>query len=684
MKMKIATIEKNYYGFHLKGSRVLKLMMDNETPHIDLLVRESIQNSADATRDDRNYCSISFKMCEFDNYELAFSLEGVDESLYERYGCTSRKALAIIDRNTTGLLGEPYEDKNNHNNLYKLVYSFLESDKDDVSGGSWGIGKSVYYRFGIGLVFYYSRTYEHGKYCHKLAGAIIENEESEHALLKKNPNNLGIAFFGNELRSGNSVRSIPIVDEKCITDFLNIFGLSPFQNDETGTMVLIPYFSEANILMIRSSEENAYWENSFELSLSVSVQRWYFPRLNNREYKGKYIRVRINETPIELNPFFSVMQNLYNGTVEDAFRLDVNASNFHGFLGSFFYKKFTQEELKVMVPPDNLPSPYALLDIRTNSESVDNEAIVFYTRKPGMIVTYDDTRTFTTLKTPPNEYIIGVFVLNDDSSYKNEKIGMYFKECEKANHKSWNDYSASTKIKEIINLKSKPFKTIKNQISKKLSLQFDQPIPEEVVTKNSALQKKLGELLLPPEDFGEEPTTKRKKPKEKPPLIEMKKEKRIVTYFNGFFDGRPSYTFQAYLKSGEQFICRIMVKTASVKYQLNEWDDFDFTLPCYFRSLQIDGYILKKMNFNLLLKLDFTRENFTKGFVKNDGNKERIFHLATVLTPKTNKVGGFVLRNYSSEELRMTINTFLEPLDETTEFVFSNTLSRMGGTVNGG
>lgn len=680
MKMKIQVLRKSDYGFHLKGSRALNLMMDNETPPIDLLVRESIQNSADAVRQDKKFCSISYKLNEFANLDLANVLEGAGNSLRSIYGNTRRVVLAITDRNTTGLLGAHYEDVGNPNNFYKLVYSFLESGKDDDSGGSWGIGKSVYYRFGIGLVFYYSRTYENNRYKHKLAGAIIENEESSHALLKQYSSSLGIAFFGEEGEGLNgSIRSIPVTNEDEIAEFLDIFNLRPFVDDETGTIIIMPYFNCEKTISKKNYEENVYWDNNFDLSLSMSIQRWYFSRLNNEKYNGKYIRVRVNDKPVSLNPFFQTMQELYNGDIEDAGKFSVSQSALNQELGFFHYKVFDKSELKVLTQPDNLPSPYALLDINKSEENEENEAIIFYLRKPGMTITYNDSRMFTSLKTKENEYLIGVFVLNDDSSYRNEKVGSYFKEGEKANHGLWRDYSTSPKIKEIITLRSKPFKVIRNQINKELNSKFGNQVIEETTSTNSALQKKLGEMLLPPEDFGKEPTIKRKKTSAKPPLSDLKKEKRVLPLFNGFINGKPSYTFQVFLKPEEQYSCKILVKTTTKKYTLEDWDSFDFVAPCYFSSITVDGYQLNKMNFNLLFNISLAKDDGTRPFIKYDGNRDPIFKITTVTTPVSKKICGFKLTNPSSDELRMSFNILLEPVDETSEFVFSNSISRIGG-----
>ena len=59
--LKIDVVKEGVYGNTICGSRFLKLLMDNETPALDILVRESIQNSFDATIKDKTfYCNRKF------------------------------------------------------------------------------------------------------------------------------------------------------------------------------------------------------------------------------------------------------------------------------------------------------------------------------------------------------------------------------------------------------------------------------------------------------------------------------------------------------------------------------------------------------------------------------------------------------------------------------------------------
>lgn len=58
------------------GSSLLKLIQNNDMPVLDLLVRESIQNSLDARKSDVKYVDVNYLTGAFDNHKLSAELEG--------------------------------------------------------------------------------------------------------------------------------------------------------------------------------------------------------------------------------------------------------------------------------------------------------------------------------------------------------------------------------------------------------------------------------------------------------------------------------------------------------------------------------------------------------------------------------------------------------------------------------
>lgn len=141
------------------GSSLLKLIQNNNMPALDLLVRESIQNSLDARKENSRYVEVDYLTGKFNSEKLSQELEGITSSLRKRFPEKQYDFIAVRDFNTVGLTGEMDYKKvkdNKYGNLLKLIYEICKPQETEGAGGSWGIGKTVYFRIGIGLVIYYS------------------------------------------------------------------------------------------------------------------------------------------------------------------------------------------------------------------------------------------------------------------------------------------------------------------------------------------------------------------------------------------------------------------------------------------------------------------------------------------------------------------------------------------------
>src|SRR5574344_1603561 len=104
MKMKIRILEKG--PMILTGSKVLKAIMDNYTPPIDLFVRESIQNSADQIMEDKAFGRIQYNIGNFNNTSLTSCLESISGKINSLFKEKTYKFISISDSNTYGLLGD--------------------------------------------------------------------------------------------------------------------------------------------------------------------------------------------------------------------------------------------------------------------------------------------------------------------------------------------------------------------------------------------------------------------------------------------------------------------------------------------------------------------------------------------------------------------------------------------------
>ena len=69
------------------GSSLLRLIQNTSTSTLDLLVRESLQNSLDAARSDKDYVGVNFKVGEFEAAAFRQAFSGAGSSF-----CFSRRA----------------------------------------------------------------------------------------------------------------------------------------------------------------------------------------------------------------------------------------------------------------------------------------------------------------------------------------------------------------------------------------------------------------------------------------------------------------------------------------------------------------------------------------------------------------------------------------------------------------
>ena len=310
------------------GSSLLRLIQNHEMPILDLLVRESVQNSLDASlsRERSAYVDVHFYTGSFDPIRLGQRLEEISEALRSRYGTKEQSFLAIRDIGTMGLTGPLHFDQvrnNEFGNLLKLVYEISKPQQREGAGGSWGLGKTVFFRVGIGLVLYYSRIKVGRNYESRLAACLVEDEKASNALLKSSSHlDRGIAWWGQEYGKNSTV---PITDEEKIREILDMFSICPYTDDQTGTTIIIPFVSEQDLLLDASDldasskkHQNYPWMQNAAEYLILSLQRWYAPRLMNPSYaQGKYLRAFVNDEPITVNtmfPIFQTIQSLYNRT----------------------------------------------------------------------------------------------------------------------------------------------------------------------------------------------------------------------------------------------------------------------------------------------------------------------------------------------------------------------------------
>lgn len=591
------------------GSSLLRLIQNQDIPLLDLFVRESIQNSLDASSNEDGKVNVNIQVGEFCAKDLNKHFERIENGLNIRYINTVPKFIAIRDSGTTGLTGPVrYEDVKNNNfgNLLKLVYEICKPQSNEGAGGSWGLGKTVYFRIGIGLVVYYSRIFEKGRYQSRLAACLVEDETKQNALIPHSGGvKRGIAWWGKKegiLRNS----TIPLDNEQEIQRLLDVFGIKSYTEDETGTTIIIPYIDEEALLSEvyaknEPSLEKPYWANCIDEYLRVAVQKWYAPRLSNVLYPyGAYLSPSINGEKIKVSdmlPLFRYIREFYilatgnvldeeslvrceNVIIDD--QLYEESINLRGVLnttsaGKFVYARLTRKQLQ-MDPPMNNKSPYQQISNISIPMDGGNSPIIMYTRRPGMIVGYDYDGTWTHRmpKSGAGDYIIGLFVVNSMNTLKNlmdprtgkvMTLEEYIRQGEKADHASWTDRNISGNNPRIV---SNIQKNIINKIKKK----FSEPVKEIYEKQNIGLSQSLGNLLLPDADFGSAAT---------PPTILPGKKRRTPSHRNSrkstftltggpyYSDGKVSFDFELVLKKKNcQLVLQVL--TDFKCYQANEWE----------------------------------------------------------------------------------------------------------------
>ncbi|MCG4788632.1 hypothetical protein L0N33_25225, partial [Roseburia faecis] len=70
-------------------------------------------------------------------------------------------------------------DELTKSNFFKLVFGLGKNQEANGAGGSWGLGKTSYFRIGCGIVIYYTRIKAEQDYEERLIASLIEDPRSE-------------------------------------------------------------------------------------------------------------------------------------------------------------------------------------------------------------------------------------------------------------------------------------------------------------------------------------------------------------------------------------------------------------------------------------------------------------------------------------------------------------------------
>lgn len=522
------------------GSGALKALQNDNLPVLDLLVREAIQNSSDAAIGVKGKrFDVKFNVRKFCPARFNKILRSLAPVLDNRHPEEQTEFLEIRDTRTSGLTGPVrLADLNplDHGNYFKLVFDTGKEQTASSSGeagGSWGYGKSVYYRVGIGLVVFYSQISAGDGYEERLIVSLMEHEAAGESLLREICSDpIGRAWWGKR-DPQNEKELLPLTDPQEIQEILDIFGLERFDEGQTGTSIIIPYIDKAKMLEgiipddcgISDDEKSlCIWKDSVEKYLELAVEKWYAPKIFNKNLSSysdqKWLAVWVNGNAVDntngpygMRPLFQLVQELYTTALSYNAGQKYESSKFEGIecvsvpsnkveggkSGHVAFVRISQDKLS---QGGNMLRPYIYL--RLFNRSVVNDPIVMFARTPGLVLDYKvDGKWAKGLSKPESddEYIFAFYVPNCNlhlvnkekvlGEFAGKSFGEYLRKCEKSDHMEWDDKSGLT---IVANLKNQMVSKINNKLN------ADNEAPVEGTT--SKLAGKLGHRLLPKLGFG--------------------------------------------------------------------------------------------------------------------------------------------------------------------------------------
>lgn len=514
--LQIKKAPNNPQGMYQDGNSILRSLQNNSLPKIDLIIRESLQNSLDAQLRSEKETVVDININKFESENLANYFEGIDKTLLNKYP-GEQILLAISDKKTKGLTGDFKTndiEKLENSNFHKLIFGLGKNQEEEGAGGSWGLGKTSYSLIGSGIVIYYTKIkLEDNTFEERLIAALIENpKDNKRRLLPKGER--GIAWWGRYYKD-DSETIYPITDTEEIERILGVLGLKRYEQD-TGTTVIIPYLQSDKEITTKE------WESE----VRMAVQRWYGPRILNDSYSeitGNTI-LKCTVNGVTLHPDFFVfdsafryVRDLYTSALsgksicneiqtKPVFGRKRSFKNENEPIGYLSFIELSTKELK-MLPPDNERSllEKCLLIDKGASKKGQSNIVVAYSRKPGMIVSYNNDPNWVpdiTLK-DEDSYILAFFVPKSKTKLSNFMINQgftdlesYLRGIENADHASW--YKEPKGITVVKYIREDIIKILKDSYSGEDDLQN--------ISRATYLSQKFGSIFMPPRGFGKQST----------------------------------------------------------------------------------------------------------------------------------------------------------------------------------
>lgn len=379
---------------------------------IDTLVRETIQNSMDAALDESKPVDVRYRLIELTGEdvetflgaihwdELEEHLESVPSSstggqevlkaVHEFQAARSHhlhespqslRILVIEDRNTKGLKGGEYREKDESENPYRaLAFDELISDKpDENAAGSFGLGKIMLWVFSRFKTVLFSSV-------------PLEPPEHHEGLRTIGRTSLPAHWVGDQQFTGDGWFG-ESDEERAFSEWgsqahkLARFLQCDREDGEFGTSIAIVGFREPNAGEERALEDLAY-------SIRESSVESFWPAMSMGMVSVSVQVERESETILDLEADpatlegFSTAQALYDlyqdGGLQEVDRLFEK--------GESGYKQVTLSVPERIYPPDKAHEPFEIkfpVIVRLLKDSEVNERVedrIFRFRYQGMLV----------------------------------------------------------------------------------------------------------------------------------------------------------------------------------------------------------------------------------------------------------------------------------------------------------
>lgn len=414
------------------------------TRTLDTFVREALQNSNDQSLPSSDTrAEVHFDLEDISGRALENFLTALDWKVLERHlrgaadvqsiskfrsfadAVQKRDCLTLLrveDRHTTGLVGE--EDTGN-SNFRALCRDSLLSHKSESAGGSYGLGKSVYWAFSEwSTVLFHSCLHEDGPGRHRLIGRV---ELPTHEVGKNSC--MGPGWFGRRARVTGGERAESLWDVQAQDLAQRLHMRRP--PEISGTTILVVGFRDPTDDEPREIPELLQ-------RIRASAARFFWPAMNF----PKPLRIFVGDEPVTESDEVAEFATAWRQRTQAGTRLEKP-----GDVARLPLPLPLPRHRKDKAPPEAARCDLIVRLADPNPEATtrpyDNRIAVF--RGPGMVVKYHVIDPAGTLPRFHAILACGEGRTPEDPSPSDRQAEAFLRKCEPPGHDEW---SATPRLRD--------------------------------------------------------------------------------------------------------------------------------------------------------------------------------------------------------------------------------------------